>query len=231
MAAASWENPGGWKSMVLSYRQDTPPQIADRMLRNFGSVPIALRNRKRLVVEIFTRLIGQRDGQQTNIVALGAGPGMNTLEAMERSGHDDTHAWMIDLNADSFDFGRELASAKGLADRVRYIRGDVQDYRRIVDAVPHIVEMIGICEYLPDAAVRDLAAAISDVMPPGTHLVANSLSRRHGTDRFFRRVFDLHMIHRSAEQVSGMLGDAGLVTEHVVPEPLGVYHVLVCRKH
>ncbi|MCG3179543.1 MAG: hypothetical protein BIFFINMI_01879 [Phycisphaerae bacterium] len=230
MAAASWANPGGWKSMELSYRETKHPQIADRLLARVGSVPVALRNRKRLVVEIFTRMIADRDGQATHIVALGAGPGMNTLEAMERSGHRDVHAWMIDLNPDSFEFGRQLAASKGLSDRVRYIHGDVQHYRRLVDAVPNIVEMIGICEYLPDEAVRDLARAVSDVMPPGSRLVANSLSKRHGTDRFFRRVMDLHMIHRSPEHVSGMLADAGIVTEHVVPEPMGVYRILICRK-
>jgi SAM-dependent methyltransferase len=215
---------------VLSYREEKPPQVADRLLIKLGSVPIALRNRKRLVVEIFTRILNAREGQTTNIVALGAGPGLNTLEAMARSGHPDAHAWMIDLNPDSFDYGREQAEQLGIRDRVKYVEGDVTDYRKLIDAQPHLVEMIGICEYLPDETVIDIARAIGDVMPSGCYLVANSISYRHGTDRFFRRVFDLNMAHRTPKRISEMLAEGGIETLHVVPEPLGVYHVLICRK-
>lgn len=231
MAAASWANPGGWRSMVLSYRDEKPPQIIDRVLLKLGAIPVALRNRRKLATEIIARLIRDRAGQQTNIVCLGAGPAMICLDAMQQAGHDDCHAYMIDLNPDSFQFGQKLAESKRLADRVRFIHGDVTHYRTLCSAVPHIVKMIGIMEYLPDATVRDIARAISEAMPPGGQLVANSLTRRHGTERFFRRVFDLHMIHRTADQVRTLLGEAGLTTEHVLTEPLGVYDVLVCRKN
>lgn len=230
MAAASWADPGGWKSMVLSYREEMPPQIADRFLVRLGSMPIALRNRRKLCVEIMARMIRERAGQATNVVCLGAGPGMIVIEAIKQAGHADCHAHMIDLNADSFDFGRQFAQDRGLADRVRFIHGNVKDYRSLCNATPDIVKMIGIIEYLPDAVVADILQAIVAVMPPGGQLLANSLTRRHGTDRFFRRVFDLHMIHRSADQVRGLLADAGIVTDHVLTEPLGVYDVLVCRK-
>ncbi len=230
MAAASWADPGGWKSMVLSYRQDTPPQIADRLLLRLGSIPMALRNRKKLATEVLARMIRQRSGQRTNIVCLGAGPGAIVLDAMTRSAHSDCHSYLIDLNPDSFEHGRAQAQARGLNGRVRFIHGDVTRYRELCDAVPHIVKMIGIIEYLPDEVIGQIARAIVQVMPPGGQLVANSLTRRHGTDRFFRRVFDLHMIHRPADQVRRMFDQAGLRTEHVLTEPLGVYDILVCHK-
>jgi SAM-dependent methyltransferase len=230
LARASWANPGGWRSMVLSYCEDTPPQIADRLLIKLGSIPIALRNRRKLATEILTRMIRDRGGQRTNLVCLGAGPGMICLEAMHRADHADCHAYLIDLNPESFEFGRKLAESKGLAGRVRFIHGDVTHYRTLCDATPHIVKMIGIIEYLPDAVVGDIARAIAEVMPPGGQLLANSLTRRHGTDRFFRRVFGLHMIHRTADEVRRLLDAAGIATEHVFTEPLGVYDVLICRK-
>jgi len=230
MAAASWEEPGGWKSMVLSYREHTPPQIADRLLLKLGSIPMALRNRKKLASEIIARMIRERAGQRTNVVCLGAGPGAIVLDAMQRAGHPDCHGYMIDLNADSFEHGRAQAAARGLDGRVRFIHGDVTHYRQLCDAEPHIVKMIGIIEYLPDEVVADIARAIAEVMPPGGQLLANSLTRRHGTDRFFRRVFDLHMIHRPAGRIGELLGPAGLRIEHVLTEPLGVYDVLICRK-
>lgn len=229
MAQASWADPGGWKSMILSYRDDCP-QIADKFLTRLGSMPMALRNRRKLASECIRRLIAERGDGRVNIVCLGAGPGMIVMDAMQKSAHPDCHAFLIDLNTDSFQFGRSLAAERKLADRVRFIHGDVTHYRKLCDVQPHIVKMIGICEYLPDEVIRDIASAISEVMPPGGSLVANSLTRRHGTDRFFRRVFDLHMTHRPAERISELLADAGIATEHVFTEPLGVYDVLVCRK-
>jgi predicted RNA methylase len=232
MAAASWANPGGWKSMVLSYREEMPPQIADRFLLRLGAMPIALRNRRKLATEILARLIRERGDQSspTNVVCLGAGPGMICLDAIERSGNPNCRAYLIDQNAESFPFGQALAESKQLAGRVEFIHGDVTHYRSLCKATPHVVKMIGIIEYLPDAVVLDIARAIVEAMPAGSVLVANSLTRKHGTDRFFRRVFDLHMIHRTADQVRGLLSDAGLTTEAVFTEPLGVYDVLVCRK-
>ncbi len=230
MAEASWSDAGGWKSMVLSYSEEKPPQIADRFLTKLGTMPAALRNRRKVVTELLARMIREREGQATNVVCLGAGPGMAILPAMEQAAHPDCHAWMIDLNPDSFDFGRELAADKGLADRVRFIEGDVTHYRDLVDATPHIVKMIGIIEYLPDETVLDIIDAIGAVMPPGGRLVANSLTYRHGTDRFFRRVFDLHMIHRPADRVREMLATGGLETVETLTEPLGVYDILLCQK-
>ena len=230
VAHTSWANPGGWKSMVLSYREDMPPQIADRFLLRLGAMPMALRNRRKLATEILARLIRECSHQPTNVVCLGAGPGMICLDAIEQSGHPDCRAYLIDLNPDSFAFGQALAESKDLAHRVEFIHGDVTHYRSLCSATPHVVKMIGIIEYLPDAVVLDIARAIVEAMPADGVLVANSLTQEHGTDRFFRRVFDLHMIHRTADEVRTLLGQAGLATEAVFTEPLGVYDVLVCRK-
>ena len=46
LAQSNWEDPGGWRSMVISYdRQCT--QVADRVLVSAGTMPMALRNRPR----------------------------------------------------------------------------------------------------------------------------------------------------------------------------------------
>ena len=67
-------------------------------------------------------------------------------------------------------------------------------------------------------------------MPAGASIVFNSLSAAHGTDRFFRRVFGLHMIHRTPEQLTPT-DAAGRASAdfRVHPEPLGVYHVIVAE--
>jgi len=164
-----------------------------------------------------------------HVLCLGAGPGQIILEALARA-DVRAHATLVDRSGDAFDFGRELAARHGLAECVRYVQADVRDLHEFLDEPPHLVKMVGICEYLRDEQIVTIARAAAGVMPDRAPIIFNSLSQAHGTDRFFRRVFGLHMIHRSPRQVEELMAGAGFGDFTVHPEPLGVYHVIVGRK-
>lgn len=228
LAEANWNDPGGWRSMVISY-EGRPPQIADKLLVGGGSVPTALRNRKRLGATVLSRLIEQSDGDNAHILCLGAGPGITIIEALRRN-QGGAHATLVDISNDAFDYGRQLADSEGVGDRVRYVLGDVRDIDELLHEPPDIVTMIGICEYLTDEQIVEIIAAAASVMPAGAAIVFNSISKKHGTDRFFRRVFGLHMNYRGPLELQGLMGQAGFADFTAVPEPLGVYHMIVGRR-
>ena len=117
LAAANWADPGGYKSMVISY-DGRCTQIADRLLVNGGTMPMALRNRKRLGAYLIARLIDRSEGESAHVLCLGAGPGWIVLDAM-RQAAKPARATLVDLNPDSFDFGCRMADQLGLADRSR----------------------------------------------------------------------------------------------------------------
>ena len=228
LAAANWRDPGGWRSMVISYEGNCR-QIADRILIGGGTMPMALRNRRKLAARILARLIGQASDKPVHVLCLGAGPGHVIIDALLQTDKDAT-ATLVDLSNDAFEYGRALAERKGLTERVRFIRGDVCDIGRMLAQPPDVVQMLGICEYLTDEQIVDIASAVADVMPPGAPIVFNSLCKAHGNDRFFRRVFGLHMNHRSPEQLQAIMGRAGFGGFTARAEPLGVYHVVVGRR-
>lgn len=60
------------------------------------------------------------------------------------------------------------------------------------------------------------------------HTLAFSLA--HGTNRFFRRVLGLRMIHRSPGRLEALLRPAGFGDFVALPEPMGMYQVLLGRK-
>jgi hypothetical protein len=122
------------------------------------------------------------------------------------------------------------AAQRGLGERVRYIQSDILHLKNYLDEPPHVVKMLGICEYLSDEQLVGIASAVGELMPEGCPLLANSLSMAHGNDRFFRRVFGLHMIHRSSQQVAELIAQAGFGGFVVQSEPLGVYDLLTARK-
>lgn len=228
MAAANWEDPGGWRSMVISY-EGRPRQIADRLLVGLGTMAQALRNRKRLAGRLIARLIDAIEDEPVHVLCLGAGPGHIITDALAMA-QKEAVATLVDINSDAFEYGRKLAEQKGVAGRVRFIEGDARDVERMLAHRPDILKMIGLCEYLTDGQIVDIASAVGEVMPPGAPIVVNSLSKAHGTDRFFRRVFGLHMNHRSPQQVEGLMGRAGFGGFTSIGEPLGVYQVVVARR-
>ena len=228
LAAANWADPGGWRSMVISYEGD-PPQVADRILVGGGSMSMALRNRRRLAARLLACLIDRTDPPPAHVLCLGAGPGRIIMDAMHLA-RTDAVATMVDRSSDAFDYGREQARREGLAEKVRFVQADVRDVGGMLDHPPDLVKMLGICEYLTDEQILDIARAVVAVMPPGGAIVFNSLDETHGTDRFFRRVFGLEMHHRSPVEIESLMRQAGFGEFAAFAEPLGVYHVLVGRK-
>jgi len=228
LANANWTDPGGWQSMVISY-QDRRRRLADKFLCTFGTMPMALRNRRKLAARVIARLIDAAGHEPVHVLCLGAGPGHIINDAL-RECRRRAHATLVDLSSGATDYGRRLAEATGTHDRVRFVQGDVRDVARMLDRPPDIVKMLGICEYLSDECVAEIARTVAGVMPRGSYIVLNSLSKAHGTNRFFRRVFRLRMIHRSPERLAELLRPAGFTDFTALEEPLGVYHVVIGRK-
>jgi 2-polyprenyl-3-methyl-5-hydroxy-6-metoxy-1,4-benzoquinol methylase len=228
LAAANWADPGGWRSMVISY-EGHPRKLADRVLVSSGSMPMALRNRRRLAAKVLAELIDQCERDTVHILCLGAGPGHIVTDAMLLA-QRRSHATLVDLSSEAFDYGRKVAAEKGLGDRVRYLQGDVRDVRGMIESPPDVVKMLGICEYLTDEQIVAIVGAVSAVMPEESRILFNSISKSHGTDRFFRRVLGLHMNHRSPQDLMRLVGPAGFGDFVSIPEPLGVYHVVTGRK-
>ncbi len=228
LAASNRADPGGWRSMVISY-EGRPRQIADKVLVGAGSMAMALRNRRRLGGRILAGLIDACDHEPAHVLCVGAGPGHIVTDALAAAA-SDAHATLVDITDDPFAYGARIAREKGVADKVRFLKGDVRE-RRVVEQMlhhpPDLVKMLGICEYLTDKQIVSIARSIAEVMPANREIVFNSISPAHGTDRFFRRVFGLNMTYRTPERLQSLLGQVGFGQFVSIPEPIGVYHVVV----
>ncbi|MBN1555388.1 MAG: methyltransferase domain-containing protein [Phycisphaerae bacterium] len=228
LALANWNDPGGWRSMVISY-EGNPEKPWDKMLVKGGTIPMALRNRRRLASRLIARLLEQADHDPAHAMCLGAGPGLIIMDAM-RAAKKNSVATLVDISSDAFDFGLAEAKRRGLSDRVKYIQSDVRDVKQMLDRPIDVVKMIGIFEYLDDEHIVTILEALATMMNPGTSIVFNSISDRHGTNQFFRNVFGLHMHHRSPERIEALLAPAGFGEFRRYREPLGVYTVVVGTK-
>jgi 2-polyprenyl-3-methyl-5-hydroxy-6-metoxy-1,4-benzoquinol methylase len=228
LAAANWADPGGWRSMVISYNGRCR-QWADKLLVGTGAVPMALRNRRRLAARVLAGLIDACPHSPPEVLCVGAGPGMVIFDALSQA-RAAARATLIDLSDDAHDYARELARQRGLDDRVRFVTGDVRHIAPHLNGRVDIVKMLGICEYLADEQIVSMGQVLWEAMPTGGTVLFNSLSMRHGTDRFFRRVFGLHMIHRSVDALCQLMRRSGFGDFQSQAEPLGVYQVVTASK-
>jgi len=211
--------------MVISYN-GKPVKVADKILVGAGTMARALRNRRKLAAALLARAIEECPRKPVHVLCLGAGPGHIISDAMVQA-KCESFATLVDLNGDAFDYGRELAGKLNLGERMRFIVGDARDVKRMLDRPVDVVKMLGLCEYLSNEQIVDIASAVAAVMGKGSPILVNSISKSHGTDRFFRNVFGLHMNHRSPAQMEALLRKAGFAQFESTAEPLGVYHVML----
>ena len=137
LAAANWKDPGGWRSMVISYEGHCR-QIADKVLIGGGTMPKALRNRKKLAARVLARLIDDADKKPVHVLCLGAGPGHVITDALCQADSEAT-ATLVDISSDAFEYGRELARRKGVAEQVEFVEGDVRQVDRMLAQPPDVV--------------------------------------------------------------------------------------------
>ena len=231
MLHASFEDPGGWKSMCIAYEADKPRDLIDKLVCHLGTFPMALRNRKRLVSKVLAELFDSYPAEEVvNIVEVGAGCGHNSQEAMRRARHKKVHAYCIDLAEGAFEYGRDMARKGGLEERVNFIAGNVLDIRKLIDVQSHIITTIGILEYLTDEQILDILGVLYANMPERGRIVANSIYSSHGTDRFLRTILKLHLTYRSTDEVIALMKKVGFSDFAVEAEPLGVYKLIVGQK-
>lgn len=222
---------GSWKTMRISYENKPHVDLLDKFFLTFGTFPMGLRNRKRLVVKKLVECIEKHDERPLHIMGVGAGPGTNAIEALGLKKDQKIFAKLLDIDSAAFDHGRELARKAGLSEeQVSFIEGNAIELEKHLSFTPHIVKMIGIIEYLTDEQVQALFDLAYRVLPKGGHVVVNSISNSHGHDRFMRRVFNLHLNYRTPNKVMQMLSNSRFSQFDVNREPLKIYHVLVGEK-
>ena len=223
------KEPGSWECMRLSYEAQETQGAIDKLVQKYGSFPMALRNRKRMVTAVLGELIGGYD-RPVHIVGIAAGTGHNIMEGMLRVPEALSYAYLVDLSDGATGYGQQLAKQLGLAERTTFIQGNVLEIEQLIDVRPDITVAVGIVEYFTDEQVVELASALYQAAPRGGSFVANSILPAHGSDRFLRTVLGLHVNYRDPERLRSLLGRAGYIDFSVRSEPLGIYSILVGEK-
>lgn len=230
LAAESLVRPGGWRSMEITYRNSDPVDWFDRQALRHTPTSMASRNRLKLIVpRLASHIVRWAKTGDVTILGVGAGPGRHVQTAIVESGVDPARitAWLIDRDDDAFRYGRSLALRLGISSSIRFLHGDARRIRDVLPAVSaQIIKLVGLVEYLPDAALAELLSALRRVIAPQGTLITHGFIDAHRNGPFLSRVFDLRHIERDERQMTAFLKISGFRVDDCVVEPVGIYPII-----
>jgi hypothetical protein len=199
-----------------------------------------IRNRRELLKNVVRARIEEdgRLGRETRIVDVASGPGRYLLEVLRETNASHVSVLCRDLAATGLHRGRQLRDEAGLAESVRYERGDAFDPASIatIQPRPNLVIVSGLYELFLDRAMiqRSLAALYEHAEPgatfvvttqvshPQLDMIANVLPNRDGLPWI--------MECRPASLTEEWLREAGLEVIGTDTEKLGLFAVTVASK-
>jgi ubiquinone/menaquinone biosynthesis C-methylase UbiE len=229
----SFQRPGGWRSMKIVYANSRPVDWADRMAVRYNPISMETRNRRKLVTAKLTEILKSiANKSPIHLLGIGAGPGLHLQDAVVRAGFtpDRVRIWLVDLDSDSFEYGRQCAAEHGLEKSVEFIQGDARDIRIVLPSIsPDVIKIVGLLEYLTDEQATQLLSAMRDVIQPEGRLLTHGLVDRYESGPFLARTFGLKHVQRSADDVRRLLKSAGFETFAVHETPMQIYPVLLAR--
>lgn len=225
--------PGGWRSMELCYQNAPSVDWLDKISIKENVMAMANRNRRKYVVRQLTRLLhAHAHCPAIHALGIGAGPGLHIQDAIvaARLRPNQVQAWIVDLDPEAFEHGREQARLRGLSENVRFIQGDARQARTLLPNVQfHVVKLVGLIEYLSDPDVLELFRAVREVMHEDGSILTHGLQDPYNAGTLLRRTMGLKHTYRTAEHVASLLTQAGFVDIGTTHIPLRMYPMLQAR--
>ena len=193
----------------------------------------AVRNRLKLVKQEIRRAILQfNHGNEVRILSLACGSAQGLIEVMAELKKEGVvvRALLLDISQEALDYSLNLAQKYEVSDSVETIRTSVSKVSKVSqDFNPHIIEMLGLLDYIDQRKAIKLSKKIKESLPPkGIFLTCNI---RHNLERHFLQwVIDWPMIYRSPVELAEVVSQAGFADYRLVYEPLRIHGLVVASK-
>lgn len=194
----------------------------------------AVRNRFKLVKqEVKKAILHFSDyGDEVRLVSLACGSAQAIIEVvseLKRQGIK-IRVLLIDMEQEALSYAEGLADQNGVREQIETIKANACQAARILhDFRPHIVEMLGLLDYLPqETAIRLISGINKSLVLGGIFLTCNI---RHNPERHFVRwVIDWKMVYRSPASLAEVIEKSGFDTYRIVYEPLNMHGVVIAEK-
>jgi hypothetical protein len=193
----------------------------------------AVRNRLKLVKQEIRRAILQfSNHREVRVLSLAAGSAQGVIEVMAELKERGVRvrALLLDIDQTALDYAKKLACVHGVADQIKIVKTSVAQVARVSrDFKPHIIEMLGLLDYIPkDKAIRFIRKIRESLEEKGIFLTCNI--RRNPERHFLRWVINWSMIYRTPAELAEIVSEAGFSDCRLVYEPLKIHGLVIVQK-
>ncbi|GMQ94977.1 MAG: hypothetical protein BMS9Abin13_087 [Patescibacteria group bacterium] len=183
-------------------------------------LPPCLKNRNRIATK------------EVRILSLGSGSAQGIIELMTELKPRGIiiKAFLLDLDQSALEYAQKLARKYGVADQIEVSCTKISAVMSVAESFkPHIIEMLGLLDYIPEKKAVRLVRKIHDALPKsGVFLTCNI---RHNPEQFFLGiVINWWMIYRTPKEFEGIISKGGFGTYKLIYEPLNVHGIAIARK-
>ncbi|OGZ12789.1 MAG: hypothetical protein A3D67_02805 [Candidatus Lloydbacteria bacterium RIFCSPHIGHO2_02_FULL_51_22] len=143
---------------------------------------------------------------------------------------------LLDWDEGALERARFLSHQQGVAKNIHLVLGDVLKFSSLMQGIrPHIVEMAGLLDYLPDRKARHVLKGIHEILADNGTLVTCHIHKnpeRHflkhvigwvGTER-------APMLYRTGEELLKVVSLGGFKPARLISEPHGIHTIAVAKK-
>ncbi|HPE34783.1 MAG TPA: class I SAM-dependent methyltransferase [Bacteroidales bacterium] len=181
---------------------------------------IAVVNRKKLAVEILTKLSRKRREEQTSVLILGSGPVTEVNEFLSAAPNPYMHFDLVDLDK------RAIAYAKSknrlFLNQLNFINQNVIRYEP--DRHFDLIWSAGLFDYFRDKHFVYLLKKFYQLVKPGGEMIIGNFNVENPSRKIMEVLGDWFLYHRSADDLLSFAMQSGIPFENisVVAEPLGI---------
>lgn len=228
-----------WRAMDIIYNHPFPERktlrgYVDEFYWNSLNCQ-ALRNRLKLIKTELRSAISQIDRHEgeVRIMSLACGSAEASIEIIAECKKKGKiiQAILIDIDQDALIKAEKIAEHYGIRDQIITRKDSVYSLSEISrDFKPHIIEMLGLIDYLPQDEAIHLVRKIQGALEPqGIFLTCNISPNIE--QHFLTWVINWPMIYRSPEDMAEIAVCSGFSDYRIIYEPHKIHGLLIARKN
>ena len=193
----------------------------------------SVRNRFKLIkIKLKETLLKFRREPEVRMISIACGSAQAVIEVISELKKEGVivRVFLVDMSREALAHAENLAVKHGIADQIETRRLNViKTAIPISDFKPHVVEMLGLLDYLDrKTAVKFIGDILNQMPREGIFLTCNI---RHNLEMFFLWwVINWPMIYRSPKELQSIITEAGFSEVEIVYEPLNIHGIVIAKK-
>lgn len=231
---------GSWKALEILYnlenylpRNSTKiGKFLDQCYSKNTNNPKSVRNRLKLAKRLISEMIHSfGKPEELRILSLACGSAQALIETIAENGDKNIKALLVDIDPEALEYATNLAQKHGVSDKVETMQRNAMMVAKIArDFKPHIVEMMGLLDYIPDSNATALIQRIKDGLPEGGYFATCNIHKNMEVP-IVRHILNWEMIYRTPLKIGILIAGGGFENYEIFTEPLGIHSIVVAKKN